>query len=123
MNTILRRSIPVFVGALALSGFASHASAARVRSAPVVEPAGVMCAAPSAALDPAVSNLQLAQASGKHSQGADLRDEGYNTQYLFGMTKGIIESTLNPGLKPLMFIFTIPLDIVTLPFTAIAGFF
>ena len=123
MKTTVRWSMPILVVAIGLSGFASEVSAAGVRSVPTLDPAGVMCPAPSAVLDPAVSNLQLAQASGKHSQGADLRDEGYNTQYLFGMTKGIIESTLNPGLKPLMFIFTIPLDIVTLPFTAIAGFF
>ena len=123
MKMMVRWSIPVFVVAMAISGFALEASAAGVLSAPAPDPAGVMCPAPSAALDPAVSNLQLAQASGKHSQGADLRDEGYNTQYLFGMTKGIVESTLNPGLKPLIFLFTIPLDIVTLPFTAIAGFF
>jgi hypothetical protein len=123
MKTMVRWSMPILVVAMALSGFASEASAAGVRSAPASDSAGGIFPAPSAAPDPAVSNLQLAQASGKHSQGADLRDEGYNTQYLFGMTKGIVESTLNPGLKPLMFIFTVPLDIVTLPFTAIAGFF
>ena len=73
---------------------------------------------------PAVErHFRIAQATGGYEQGADMRNEGYNSQYIFGMTKGVAGSTLNPGLKPLVFLFTVPLDIVTLPFTAIAGFF
>jgi len=57
------------------------------------------------------------------SQQIDMREEGYNSQYLFGMTRGVAQSTLTPGLKPLCFLFTVPLDIVLLPFAAIGGFF
>jgi hypothetical protein len=48
---------------------------------------------------------------------------GYSSAYIFGMTKGVMRSTLVPALKPVVLILTIPLDIVLLPFTAIGGFF
>ena len=47
----------------------------------------------------------------------------YNDAYLFGMTRGVANSTLVPGLKAPLFVLTVPLDIVFLPFTAIAGCF
>jgi hypothetical protein len=54
----------------------------------------------------------------------DVEDrQGYTGQYIFGMTKGVMRSTLVPALKPVAAIFTIPLDLVLLPFAAIAGFF
>jgi hypothetical protein len=53
----------------------------------------------------------------------DMRDEGYNSSYMFGMTKGLAASTMVPALKPVFMILTIPLDLVFLPFAAIGGFF
>jgi len=54
----------------------------------------------------------------------DVEDrQGYNSEYIFGMTKGIMKSTLVPALKPFFAIFTIPLDLAFLPFAAIIGFF
>jgi hypothetical protein len=54
----------------------------------------------------------------------DVEDrQGYNSEYIFGMTKGVMKSTLVPALKPLILIFTVPLDLAFLPFAAIAGFF
>ena len=47
----------------------------------------------------------------------------YTTEYLFGMTRGVAGSTMVPALKVPLFLFTIPLDIVFLPFEAIGGFF
>jgi hypothetical protein len=47
----------------------------------------------------------------------------YNDAYLFGMTRGVAQSTLVPGVKAPLFLLTVPLDIVLLPFTAIAGCF
>jgi hypothetical protein len=47
----------------------------------------------------------------------------YNDAYLFGMTRGVANSTLVPGVKAPLFLLTVPLDIVLLPFTAIAGCF
>jgi hypothetical protein len=55
----------------------------------------------------------------------DLEEEsrGYSTEYMFGMSKAIRRSTLNPALKPAVWIVTVPLDIVFLPFAALGGFF
>jgi hypothetical protein len=49
--------------------------------------------------------------------------EGYNASYIFGMTRGVAWSTISPALKPLLFVLTVPLDIVLLPFAAIGGLF
>ena len=49
--------------------------------------------------------------------------EGYNPAYLFAMTRGVAWSTITPALKPLLFLVTVPLDIVLLPFAAIGGLF
>lgn len=47
----------------------------------------------------------------------------YTTDYLFGMTRGVAGSTMVPALKVPLFLFTVPLDIIFLPFEAIGGFF
>lgn len=47
----------------------------------------------------------------------------YNKSYIFGMTRGVAESTIHPSVKAPLFLFTIPLDIVLLPFAAIGGAF
>jgi len=57
------------------------------------------------------------------AQSIDMKDDGYNSSYMFGMTRGVSGSSLHPGVKPLFFLVTIPLDIVLLPFAAIGGFF
>ncbi|MFT5443698.1 MAG: hypothetical protein ACI8W3_002749 [Myxococcota bacterium] len=53
----------------------------------------------------------------------DMRDDGYNSDYIFGMTKGVADSTIIGAVKPLFMLVTIPLDLVFLPFAAIGGFF
>ncbi len=54
----------------------------------------------------------------------DLEEHGgWSGEYVFGMTKGLMRSTLVPALKPVFLIFTVPLDLVFLPFAAIGGFF
>lgn len=47
---------------------------------------------------------------------------GYTSEYIFGMSKAIMRSTLTPALKPAVLLLTVPLDIVFLPFAAIGGF-
>ena len=47
--------------------------------------------------------------------------QGYTTEYIFGLSKGTMRSTLVPALKPFVLIFTVPLDLAFLPFAAIAG--
>ena len=74
--------------------------------------------------DPVVYLAGATATASAYDQGLDMGgNEGYNSDYLFAMTRGIAGSTLNPGFKPLLFLFTVPLDIATLPFAAIGGFF
>lgn len=47
----------------------------------------------------------------------------YDTSYLFGMTRGVADSTIHPAGKVPLFVLTVPLDIVFLPFAAVGGFF
>jgi|LWDU01.1.fsa_nt_gi hypothetical protein len=48
---------------------------------------------------------------------------GYTNEYVFGMTKAVMRSTLAPAVKPMALIFTIPLDLATLPFAVVGGLF
>lgn len=47
----------------------------------------------------------------------------YNSDYLFGMTRGVSHSTIHPAGKAPLFLLTVPLDIILLPVTLIGGFF
>jgi len=47
----------------------------------------------------------------------------YNSGYVFGLTRGVAGSTMVPAAKAPLFLLTIPLDIVILPFAAIGGLF
>lgn len=47
----------------------------------------------------------------------------YNGDYLFGMTRGVTNSTIHPAAQVPLLVLTIPLDIALLPFAAIGGFF
>lgn len=87
---------------------------------------GEMCrTAPASAVDRMLAGAYPSQARhAAYNQDLDMRDDtGYNTAYLFAMTKAVASGPITPALKPLLFLFTVPLDLVTLPFTAIAGFF
>ncbi|HET9063127.1 MAG TPA: hypothetical protein VFO62_07555 [Candidatus Binatia bacterium] len=81
--------------------------------------------APASPVDQMLAGAYPSQARhAAYNQTLDMRDDtGYNTGYLFAMTKAVASGPITPGLKPLLFLFTVPLDIITLPFTAIAGFF
>jgi hypothetical protein len=47
----------------------------------------------------------------------------YNSSYIFGMTRGVAGSTMVPAAKVPLFVLTVPLDLVFLPFAAIGGLF
>lgn len=49
--------------------------------------------------------------------------EVYTTDYLFGITRAVSESTLVPAAQIPLYIFTIPLDVAFLPIELVAGFF
>jgi hypothetical protein len=73
----------------------------------------------------------LAQAGGTEPRELEPRykpvapeePSSYNSSYIFGMTRGLAASTIHPAGKAPLFLLSIPLDLVFLPFTAIGGFF
>lgn len=48
---------------------------------------------------------------------------GYDSSYLFAMTKAVANSTMVTAIKPPLMLVTVPLDIILLPVSLIAGFF
>ena len=77
------------------------------------------------------SPVRVAQAADAESRELQPRYEpvppqpksSYNSSYIFGMTKDLAASTIAPAGKAPLFLLTVPLDIVLLPFTIIGGFF
>lgn len=104
------------------------ALAAALGALPVVPaaatPSGLPETAPAAAPEtqlalaaPAAAPLALAEL--EQAQDAS----GYNSEYIFALTRGLADSSMHPAGKVPLFIFTLPLDVVFLPFAAIAGLF
>ena len=60
---------------------------------------------------------------GKPGPYNDQERQFYNSDSLFGITRSLVKSTIVPAGKAPLFLFTVPLDIVFLPFAAIGGFF
>ncbi len=88
-------------------------------------------AAPGASEQPSDGALILAHDDG--TRGGELeprytpapveQPSSYNSSYIFGMTRGVAESTIHPAGKVPLFVLTVPLDLVFLPFAAIGGLF
>ena len=49
--------------------------------------------------------------------------EMYNDDYLFAMTRGVADAPIAPAGKVALYVFTVPIDLVLLPFAAIGGLF
>ena len=56
-------------------------------------------------------------------QWRDGRAWHYNTEYLFGVTRGLKDQNIPPMCERAAWIVTVPFDIANLPFTALAGLF
>jgi NAD(P)-dependent dehydrogenase (short-subunit alcohol dehydrogenase family) len=75
--------------------------------------------------------VELAQAGGTEPRELEPRYQPvqpeepswYNSSYIFGMTRSVAASTMVPAAKVPLFVLTVPLDIVFLPFAAIGGLF
>ena len=76
-------------------------------------------------------SVQLAQAGGTEPrelepryQPAPVEEKSwYNDSYIFGLTRGVADSTMHPAAKVPLFVLTVPLDLVLLPIEAIGGLF
>ena len=51
------------------------------------------------------------------------REWRYNTEYIFGVTRGLKNENIPPMCERAAWILTVPFDIANLPFTALAGLF
>ncbi|HPG24320.1 MAG TPA: hypothetical protein PLW10_01680 [Myxococcota bacterium] len=47
----------------------------------------------------------------------------YNGDYVFGLSRSLANSTIEPAAKAPLFLFTVPLDLALLPFALIGGMF
>ena len=47
----------------------------------------------------------------------------YNDSYIFAATRAVADSTMVPAAKAPLFVLTVPLDLVLLPFATIGGLF
>jgi len=56
-------------------------------------------------------------------QWRDGRDWRYNTEYIFGVTRGLKDQNIPPLCEGAAWIVTVPFDIANLPFTVLAGLF
>jgi hypothetical protein len=76
--------------------------------------------------------IELAQAGGTQPRELEPRYQPvppepppswYNASYIFGLTRSVAASTMIPAAKAPLFVLTVPLDLVILPFAAIGGLF
>ena len=75
--------------------------------------------------------IVLAQAGGTETPELEPRYEpvppeepdGYNEDYIFAITRALVDSTVVPAAKGPLFLLTVPLDLALLPVTLIGGFF
>lgn len=81
---------------------------------------------------PPSSPLSIAQAEGTEgreleprykSAPVEVEEGGYNSDYIFGMTRSVAGSTIHTAGKAPLFLLSVPLDLVILPFAAIGGLF
>jgi hypothetical protein len=56
-------------------------------------------------------------------QWRDGRAWRYNTEYLFGVTRGLKDQDIPPWCEGAAWVVTVPFDIANLPFTVLAGLF
>lgn len=72
----------------------------------------------------AVLALACAVLAATEARAVNVEDRsGYNSEYIFALTKGVVDSTMATPLKPILFLLTVPMDLVLLPIAAIGGFF
>jgi hypothetical protein len=75
--------------------------------------------------------IELAQAGGTQPRDLEPRYQPappeekswYNSSYIFAVTRSVADSTLVPAAKVPLYLLTVPVDLVLLPFATIGGFF
>jgi len=74
--------------------------------------------------------IQIAQAQGTRDgelepkyKPREPEPESYNDDYVFAMTRGVADAAIAPAGKVPLYLFTVPIDLVLLPFALIGGLF
>lgn len=73
--------------------------------------------------------MELAQSGGTQSREPkppphrSQPRNSFNDEYVFGLSRGVADSTMHPAMKILVFPITVPLDFLLLPFEVIGGLF
>jgi hypothetical protein len=84
-----------------------------------------------AASDTSPQTIELAQAGGTEPRDLEPRyhpappeeKSWYNSSYIFAVTRSVADSTLVPAAKVPLYLLTVPVDLVLLPFATIGGLF
>ena len=131
-----RSSLPGTLVATALAVLATTGGASAATSASASSPSrGLLTPAlrpsPTVPLARDGGTVQLAQDGGtvprelqpKYEPVPPEPKSSYNSSYVFGLSKGLADSTISPAGKAPLFLLTVPVDLVLLPFTIIGGFF
>ena len=96
-------------------------AASQVQAMPVADrqPAALQLAqAPEPADEPPPRELQP-----RYEPVPPPQKSWYNDSYIFAMTRGVSNSTMVPAAKAPLYLLTVPVDLVLLPFAAIGGLF
>ncbi len=94
-------------------------------------PRTVLAEAPAAVVEqlepnlfyPAQVSVPFAASTDPARTRAEIEVWHYNSDYLFGLSRRVASGGAIPAVRPILFVFTIPLDLVLLPFAAIGGLF
>jgi hypothetical protein len=98
-------------------------SASAATSASALDPASASSAIVLAQADDSEDSMESRPLEPRYEPREPQKKSWYNSSYLFGMTRGVADSTIAPAGKVPLFFLTVPLDIVFLPFAAIGGLF
>ncbi len=109
----------------------SYAPWVRLLAAAALLTLATSATAPRGALAAPDRALAVAQAQGTEPRELQPRYEpappeeksSYNATYLFGLTRSVAYMPWSPAAKTPLFLFTLPLDLVLLPFAAVGGLF
>lgn len=70
-----------------------------------------------------VTTAPVPSAHADRDRYEDRRRSGYNSEYLFAATRAVTDMDVSPALKVPLIPLTLVLDLVALPFEAVAGLF
>ncbi len=129
MRVAVSAAFVLSLGVLGVAAFPAAAESSAAESAWTADPAAsteqqpILLAQDGGTEPRELEPAYAPPAPGKPGPYNEAEGPGYNSDYLFGITRATASSTIVPAAKVPLFLLTVPLDIVLLPFAAIGGFF